>query len=85
MKTAGRRVQWLLSGDAGSKAYDAASGNDQVLAVAPLAAGAVNGAGALLSPPGSTHMIRCAVANAAGDDVGGHALHIGGAIVINDR
>jgi hypothetical protein len=35
--------------------------------------------------PGAVHTIRCAVANPAGTQADGHALHVGGAVIINDR
>lgn len=84
VKCTGRRLQWLISGNPGSKQWTAKSdremlanqntgGNYHVYPVAGLLG------------PGQNHTIQCNEANASGSQANGHALHVGGAIVINDR
>jgi hypothetical protein len=82
-RCAGRRVQWLISGNPDSQNYDAysdrsiltdqsATGNYHVFPVAGLLG------------PGANHVIKCR-STIAGSQANGRALHVGGAIIINDR
>lgn len=80
----GRRVAWVLSSNPGTKAVDAWSGRESIANVDYGGQYHIKLAGGLLGP-GEHHVIRCAVANASGSQANGHALHVGGAIIINDR
>lgn len=80
----GLRLAWIISGNPGSKMWNAYSGQNWVSNQNPggnyhvyLAAGLVGS--------GAVHTIKCVEANASGSQADGHALHVGGAIVINDR
>lgn len=81
---AGKRLQWIISGNPGSKMWDAYS--DREIVVSKNLGGnyhVFTAAG--LYGPNANHMIKCVEANASGSQANGHALHVGGAIVINDR
>lgn len=80
----GNRIAWVISGNPGSKSWDAYSGQALLSAQNPGGNYSVFNVGALRGP-GETHVIKCVEANGSGSQANGHALHIGGAIVINDR
>lgn len=80
----GRRVAWIISGNPGSKQWNAYSGQTQLLNQnkgGEYHVWAVAG----LYGPNAVHTIKCIEVNAAGSQANGHSLHIGGAIIINDR
>jgi hypothetical protein len=80
----GRRLLWSLSANPGSKMVTYLSAQEQLANQAVSGDYHVSLAGGLLSPA-SNHIVKCVEANASGSQANGHALHIGGAIVINDR
>jgi len=80
----GRRVAWILSGNPGTKLTDFYSDRDRTLALDVSGNYHIYTRGSLFGP-GSMHYVRCAQANASGSQANGHALHVGGAIIINDR
>ena len=79
----GQRVMWLITGDANSQPYDLISPQNQSLANAALTSGTANWVGGLVGPNGR-HMIRN-TASVSGNGTSGYALHIAGAMIINDR
>ena len=79
----GRALQWLISGNPGAKLYETWS--PQTI-MAPINNGGNYHVFSTLPTPGSgAHAIRCTENNATGDQANGHALHVGGAIVLYDR
>jgi hypothetical protein len=84
VRCTGRRLMWVLSGNPGSKPIDIWSGNKLMQNVGIEGNYHVVKTKALYGP-GQQHVIRCAEQNASGSQANGHALHVGGAIVINDR
>lgn len=84
VRCTGRRLMWILSGNPGSKLVDVWSGNKLMQNVTIDGNYHVKKTKALYGPD-QQHVVRCAVANASGSQANGHALHVGGAIIINDR
>lgn len=80
----GRRVQWIISGNPGSKMLDAYSDREVVVNQNWGGNYHIYSAGGLFGPS-CNHIIKCVQPNPAGNQANGHALHIGGAIIINDR
>lgn len=80
----GRRLAWIISGNPGSKKWNAYSGQTQLIDQNPGGNYHIYTVAGLYGP-NAMHTIRCNEVNAAGDQANGHALHIGGAIIINDR
>lgn len=79
----GRRLMWLLSANPGSKMVTYRSGQEQLVNQAVSGNYHIKTSGGLLSQ--GNHVVLCTEANTSGSQSNGHALHIGGAIVINDR
>ena len=79
----GQRVMWLITGDANSQPYDLISPQNQLLANTALTSGTANWVGGLVGPNGR-HMIRN-TASVSGNTTSGYALHVAGAMIINDR
>ncbi|MEY2875820.1 MAG: hypothetical protein RLZZ373_3191 [Pseudomonadota bacterium] len=80
----GRRLLWSLSANPGSRMVTYRSAQEQLANQAVSGNYHIASAGGLLSPA-SNHIVQCIEANAAGSQPTGHALHLGGAIIINDR
>jgi hypothetical protein len=80
----GRRVLWVMSANPGSKMVSYISSQEQLVNQGVSGNYHIYANGGLLSP-NSNHMAKCVELNATGTQTNGHALHIGGAIIINDR
>lgn len=84
LRCTGRRLQWLISGNPGSKTVRQFSGRETN---ADLNYGGnlnVYGTDGCFGP-NENHYIVCIESNPQGTQADGHALHVGGALIINDR
>lgn len=80
----GQRLAWVLSSNPGSKLVTYRSARVEAVNQTTVGNSHAILGGALLSPD-SVHAVICSETNASGSQANGHALHVGGAIVINDR
>jgi len=84
VKCEGKRVAWMLSANPGSQIADFYAGNDGSASVDTTGNYHVRAYGKL-NGPGERHIVRCATSNPSGNQANGYALHIVGAVIINDR
>ena len=85
-KCTGNRLSWLISGNPGSQNWD--SWNGQTSLLAQNLGGTANiWEAAQLVGPNINHFIQCdvTVLDATNTNANGRSLHIGGALIINDR
>jgi hypothetical protein len=85
VKSNGRRLAWILSCNPGSKPVSVWSDNETKTSVDTSGNYHVKAIGGAVGSNGANHVILGKVDNATGSQANGHALHVGGAIVINDR
>lgn len=79
----GRRLGWIISGNPGSKQIHLSSGTEEAT-TETTGNYHMRMAGGLYGKD-QVHSIKCLQNNPTGSQSEGHALHIGGAIIINDR
>jgi hypothetical protein len=84
LRCTGRRVNWILSANPGSRAVHLSSGRATTMNAAVSGNYHVRATASPLGE-GENHTITCAASNASGSAADGRALHIGGAIIVNDR